>query len=90
MHFLTNGIHVSTSREKVLEKTVKQLEQENTILRHKRDRLCMRTVGKSSEKVSPTQLDFLMNNLDEQGKPKVLFIANGQSAWEIYALSMRM
>lgn len=61
---------MSTPREKVLEEAVKRLEQENIILRQKLDLLLRRTFGKSSEKVSLTQLDYLAGVFDEQGKPK--------------------
>lgn len=61
---------MSASREEALEKANAQLKQENEILRQKLDLLLRRIHGKSSEKVSPEQLDFLMNNLDELGKPE--------------------
>jgi transposase len=61
---------VSSIREQELEKTVQQLRQENELLRQKLDLILRKQFGPSSEKISGIQLDYLMNNLDELGKPK--------------------
>ena len=60
---------MSDSREQQLEKENKRLQQENKLLKQKIDLFLQRTFGKSSEKLSPDQLDYLMNNTDELGKP---------------------
>lgn len=61
---------MSDPREKELLDSIERLKQENELLRQKLDLLIHRLHGPSSEKVAPSQLDFLMNDLDEQGKPK--------------------
>lgn len=61
---------MSDAREKELLESIERLKQENELLRQKLDLLIRRLHGPSSEKVAPSQLDFLMNNLDEQGKPE--------------------
>ena len=60
---------MSQTRIEQLEEANKRLQQENKLLKQKIDLLLQHTFGKSSEKVSPDQVDFLMNNLDELGKP---------------------
>ena len=60
---------MSDSREQQLEEANKQLQQENKLLKQKIDLLIQRMHGKSSEKIAPDQLDFLLNHTDELGKP---------------------
>ena len=61
---------MSSPREQELEKAINQLQQENLLLRQKLDLLFRKQFGPSSEKVAPDQLDLLLNNLDEAGKPE--------------------
>ena len=60
---------MSDSREQQLEEANARLQQENKLLKEKIDLLLQPTFGQSSEKVSPDQLDFLMNNPEALGKP---------------------
>ena len=60
---------MSESREEQLEEANKHLQQEVRLLKQKIDLLIQRMHGKSSEKIAPDQLDFLLNNVDELGKP---------------------
>ena len=60
---------MSSSREQQLEEANVRLQQENKLLQQKIDLLLQRAYGQSSEKVSPDQLDFLMNNPEALGKP---------------------
>ena len=61
---------MSRSREQQLEKENARLQQEIKLLKEKLDLLLRKQFGQSSEKVSPDQLDLLLNNLDGTGKPE--------------------
>jgi transposase len=60
---------VSSSREEILEDSIRRLEQENRLLRQKLDLLLRRMHGPSSEKLSAEQLDLLTGSEAELGKP---------------------
>ena len=61
---------MSGSREQQLEEENARLQQEIKLLQQKLDLLLRRQFGQSSEKVSPDQLDLLLNNPDDAGKPE--------------------
>ena len=61
---------MSGSREQQLEEENARLQQEIKLLQQKLDLLLRRQSGQSSEKVSPDQLDLLLNNPDDAGKPE--------------------
>jgi len=61
---------VSRSREQQLEEENARLQQEIKLLQQKLDLLLRRQFGQSSEKISPDQLDLLLNNPDDAGKPE--------------------
>ena len=61
---------MSRSREQQLEEENARLQQEIKLLQQKLDLLLRRQFGQSSEKVSPDQLDLLLNNPDDAGKPE--------------------
>jgi len=62
---------------------IRQLQAENALLRQKMDLLIRRVFGRSSEKLSPGQLDlFLVSEEDEEGKDDASSLeeANGTNA----------
>ena len=61
--------NVRSPREQQLEEANARLQQEIKLLKQKIDLLLHRAFGQSSEKVSPDQIDFLLNNTDDLGKP---------------------
>ena len=61
---------MSGSREQQLEEENARLQQEIKLLQQKLDLLLRRQSGQSSEKVSPDQLDLLLNNPDDAGRPE--------------------